>query len=129
MFATTYPLLDAIFSMLAFFLFILWIWIVITVFIDVFRSHMSGWAKAGWFILIIVLPFLGVLVYLVARGGKMRERAIEDAQEQDAAFRSYVKDAAGGGGAEEVAKLAELRDKGVISEAEFQQGKAKALGG
>ena len=125
----TYPLLNAFLTLLWFFLFFLWIFILITVIIDIFRSSdMGGWGKAGWFIFVIFLPLIGVLVYLIARGGSMHERAAKEAQAQDDAFRAYVKDAAAGSGADEVAKLAQLRDQGVISETEFQQGKAKILG-
>ena len=125
----TYPLLNAFLTLLWFFLFFLWIFILITVIIDIFRSSdMGGLGKAGWFIFVIFLPLIGVLVYLIARGGSMHERAAKEAQAQDDAFRAYVKDAAAGSGADEVAKLAQLRDQGVISETEFQQGKAKILG-
>jgi membrane protein implicated in regulation of membrane protease activity len=125
----TYPLLNAFLTLLWFFLFFLWIFILITVIIDIFRSSdMGGWAKAGWFVFVIFLPLLGVLVYLIARGGSMHERSTREAKQQDEAFRAYVRDAAGSGSADEVAKLADLRDKGVITEAEFQQGKAKILG-
>jgi len=125
----TYPLLNAFLTLLWFFLFFLWIFILITVIIDIFRSEdMGGWGKAGWFIFVIIVPLIGVLVYLIARGGSMHERSTREAKQQDEAFRAYVRDAAGSGSADEVAKLADLRDKGVITEAEFQQGKAKILG-
>jgi type VI protein secretion system component VasK len=118
-------------SMLWFFLFVIWIWLLIVVFGDIFRSRdLSGWAKALWTIFVIILPYLGVFVYLIARGQKMGEHAMQDAQEQDAALRQYVRDAVSSGGrntADEIARLADLRDKGDISEAEFQQAKAKAL--
>lgn len=118
-------------SMLWFFLFFIWIWLLITVFGDIFRSRdLSGWGKALWTIFVIVLPYLGVFIYLIARGHKMQEHQIESAQEQDAALRQYVQSvtASSSNGASEVAKLAELLDKGIITEAEFQQAKAKALG-
>jgi type VI protein secretion system component VasK len=118
-------------SMLWFFLFVIWIWLLIVVFGDIFRSRdLSGWAKALWTIFIIVLPYLGVFVYLIARGQKMGEHAVQEAQEQDAAMRRYVQNVVSSEGrstADEIARLADLRDKGVISEAEFQQAKAKAL--
>ena len=96
MLASSYPVLDAFLTMLYFFLFIIWIWLLIMVFMDVFRSHdMGGWAKALWVIFIIVLPFLGVFVYLIARGGKMHERAAQQAAQQQKAFDQYVKQAAG----------------------------------
>ncbi len=125
-----YPLLSAFLTMMWFFLWILWLFLLFWIILDVFRSRdLNGWVKALWLIFIIVLPFLGVLVYLIARGGKMHERQIREAQAQDEAFRTYVKDAAAGGGssADELAKLADLRDRGVITEAEFQSGKAKIL--
>jgi hypothetical protein len=119
-------------SMLWFFLFFIWIWLLIVIFGDIFRSDdLSGWGKALWSIFIIVLPFLGVFVYLIARGHKMQEHSMKQAQAQDAAMRQYVQNVAGaqsGGAADEIARLADLRDRGVISETEFQQAKAKALG-
>ncbi len=117
-------------SMLWFVMFFIWIWLMIMVFSDLFRSHdLSGWAKAAWVIGIIVFPYLGVLVYLIARGGKMHEHAVQAVQAQDAAFKQYVLSAAGSSGsvADELARLADLKEKGVIDDAEFQQLKAKAL--
>ena len=119
-------------SFLWFFLFFIWIWLLIVVFSDIFRSHdLSGWAKALWIIFVVILPYLGVFVYLIARGRHMQEHAVSDAKQRDADFRQYVQNAAGtsgGGAADEITRLADLRDKGVISDAEFQQAKAKALG-
>ena len=93
-----YPILDFFLTMLYFFLFIIWIWLLITVFVDIFRSHdMGGFAKALWVIFVIILPFLGVFVYLIARGGKMHERAAKQAAEQQQQFDAYVKQAAGTG--------------------------------
>jgi hypothetical protein len=118
-------------SMLWFFLFFIWIWLLIVVFSDIFRSpDLSGWEKGLWTVGIIFLPYLGVFIYLIARGGKMQKHAVQDAQAQDAAFRQYVQSAAGDGKstADELTTLADLRDRGVISEAEFEQAKAKALG-
>ena len=117
-------------SFLWFFLFFIWIWLLIVVFGDIFRSQdLGGWAKAIWCIFIILVPYLGVFVYLIARGGKMHEHAMAAAQAQDQAMRQYVRDAAGTGGstADELARLADLREKGVISDAEFEQLKAKAM--
>ena len=129
MLAYDYPLLNVFFSVMWFFFFVLWIWILIMVIVDVFRSHdIGGFAKALWLLFILFLPLLGVLVYLIARGGKMHQRAARDAQRQDQAFRSYVQETARSSGADEVAKLAQLRDSGAITEQEFQQAKAKALG-
>jgi hypothetical protein len=125
--AYNYPLLDLFWTMLFFFLFFLWIWILVTVFIDIFRSpDLHGWGKAGWFIFVLVLPLLGVLVYLIARGHKMAEHAAKQAADQEAAFKEYVQDVAGGT-ADQLTKLAELRDKGVITAEEFDQQKAKLL--
>ena len=119
-------------SMLWFFLFFIWIYILIVVFSDIFRSHdLSGWAKALWIIFVVIVPYLGVFVYLIARGGRMQEHAAADAKRQDTEFRQYVQSATASSSsntADELARLADLRDKGVISEAEFQQAKAKALG-
>jgi hypothetical protein len=116
-------------SMLWFFLFFIWIWLLILVFSDIFRSHdLSGWGKALWSIFIIFVPYLGVFVYLIARGHKMQEHALQQAQQQDAAMQQYVQNVtASGGTADEIARLADLHAKGVISDAEFQQAKAKAL--
>jgi hypothetical protein len=117
-------------SMLWFFLFFIWIWILITVFADIFRSHdLSGWAKAIWVIFVIFLPYLGVFVYLIARGHKMSEHALEAAQAADAANRQYIRDAAGtsGSAADELARLADLKQQGVIDDAEFQRLKAKVV--
>ncbi|MBV8560096.1 MAG: SHOCT domain-containing protein [Acidimicrobiia bacterium] len=115
-------------SMLYFFLFFIWIWLLITVFADIFRSHdLSGGGKALWCIFVIFLPYLGVFVYLIARGKKMGEHAMQDAQAQDRAFRAYVKDAAGSGSspADQLAQLAQLHDQGVIDDAEYARMKTK----
>jgi hypothetical protein len=126
-----YPILDFFLTMLYFFLFIIWIWLLIMVFMDIFRSHdLGGWAKALWVIFIIILPFLGVFVYLIARGGKMRDRAARDAAQQQQAFDQYVQQTAGTSGsttADQLAKLADLKSQGVLSEDEFQAQKAKIL--
>lgn len=131
MIASSYPLLDAFLTMLWIFLFIIWIWLLIMVFSDIFRSRdLSGWGKALWVIGIIILPWLGVLIYLIARGGKMHERQIQAAQAQQEAFRQYVQETATSSSsstADQLAKLADLRDKGVITPAEFETEKAKAL--
>ena len=126
-----YPILDFFLTMLYFFLFIIWIYLLIIVFVDIFRSHdMGGWAKALWVIFIIILPFLGVFVYLIARGGKMHERAAREAAQQQKAFDQYVRQTAGTPGdttADQLAKLADLKSQGVLSEDEFQAQKAKIL--
>jgi hypothetical protein len=129
LFAEDFGTGEVFWSILWFFLFFIWIWILIVVFGDIIRSHdMGGWAKALWAIFIIFVPYLGVFVYLIARGGKMHEHAVQDAQVADAQFRQYVQSAAGTASpADEIARLADLREKGVISDAEFEQAKAKAL--
>src|ERR1700734_4145085 len=115
--SANYPVLDIFWSILEFFLWVIWIWLLITIFIDVFRSHdLSGWAKALWFIFILIFPLIGVLVYLIARGGKMHEHAARDAQLQQQQFRRYVQETAGSeSSADQLAKLADLRDRGVIT--------------
>jgi hypothetical protein len=123
-FAYDYPLLGLFWTMLWFFLWIAWIVLLFRVFADIFRSRdMGGWAKALWSIFVIVVPFLGVLVYIIVRGHSMVDRDIARAQEQDAAFRSYVQDVASssGGTADELSQLAGLWSRGVISVAEFEQ--------
>jgi type VI protein secretion system component VasK len=119
-------------SMLWFFLWIIWIWMLVVIFGDIFRSpDLSGWGKALWTIFVLFIPFLGVLVYLIARGSKMQHHAMESAKQQDAQFRQYVQQVTssdGRGSADELARLAELRDRGVLNDAEFAQAKAKALG-
>src|ERR1700685_4058416 len=131
MLTSSYPVLDAFLTMLYFFLFIIWIWLLITVFIDIFRSHdMGGVAKALWVIFVLILPFLGVFVYLIARGGKMHERAANEAAQQQQAFDQYVKQAAGTPGAttaDQLSKLADLKSQGVLTDAEFEAQKAKIL--
>jgi Phospholipase_D-nuclease N-terminal/Short C-terminal domain len=124
-----YPLLDILWTMLWFFLFFLWIWLLIVIFGDIFRSHdMGGGAKALWVIFIIILPFFGILIYLIARGGKMHERAATQAAQEKKAFDSYVRETAGSGSsADELAKLADLKTKGVITDAEFEAQKTKLL--
>ncbi|QWF24680.1 SHOCT domain-containing protein [Nocardioides sp. LMS-CY] len=115
--------------MLWFFLFFIWIWLLISVFADIFRSDdMGGWGKAGWTILVIVLPYLGVFVYLIARGKKMGEHAARDARRQDEQMRAYVQGVAGApSAAAEIERLSALRTSGAISDEEFQQAKAKLL--
>ena len=130
MIATSYPLLDAFLTILWIFLFIVWIWLLIMVFSDIFRSHdLGGWGKALWVIGIIIFPLLGVLLYLIIRGGKMHERQLQYAQAQQSAFRDYVRETAGSGDpADQLTKLADLRDRGAISDDEFQREKSKVLG-
>jgi hypothetical protein len=130
MLAATFGTGQVLWSMLWFFLWFIWIWLLIIVFADIFRSHdLGGWGKALWTIGIIILPFLGVFIYLIARGNKMHEHAAQDAQAQDQAFRQYVQNVSSSGStADELSRLADLRSQGAISEEEFQQAKAKALG-
>lgn len=122
---------DVFLSMLWFFLFFIWLWLLIAVFSDIFRSDdLSGWGKGLWTVFVIVLPYLGVFVYLIARGKKMGEHAVLDAQRRDDAMRSYVQGVAGSStsAAEEIAKLAELQKSGAITAEEFAAAKAKLLG-
>lgn len=132
MIASSYPLLDVFWTMLWFFAFFIWISLLVMVFIDIFRSRdMSGFAKALWVIGVIVLPLLGVLIYLIARGSKMHEHQVQQAQAEDASFHEYVNetvDKGSTGTADELTKLVDLRDRGVISDKEFEDEKTKLLG-
>ena len=117
-------------SMMWFFLWFIWLWLLIIVFGDIFRSRdLSGWGKALWTIFVILVPYLGVFVYLIARGHKMHEHAVQQVEAQDAAARQYIQSAVGSAPstADELTKLADLRASGVMDEAEFQQAKAKVL--
>jgi hypothetical protein len=125
--AADYPFLEVLWTMILFFAWVAWIWIVVTVLIDIFRrDDIGGWGKAGWVVFVIVLPFLGVLIYLIAQHDGMRERSEKQVRAQRAAFDDYVREAAGGA-AGEIAKAKELLDSGAISQAEFDAIKAKAL--
>ena len=125
--ATDYPFLDILWTMIIFFSWVIWIWIVITVLADLFRRHdISGLGKAAWVVFVIVVPFLGVLVYLIAQHDGMRERSVKQAEAQKQEFDQYVRDAAGGSAAE-IAQAKELLDSGAITQAEFDAIKAKAL--
>jgi len=116
-------------SMLYFFFFFIWIWLLISVFADIFRSHdLSGWGKALWTIFVVFMPYLGVFVYLIVRGGKMHEHAVQSAQAQDAAAKAYIRSVVSSP-ADQVAKLADLKAQGVIDDAEFERLKAKVIGG
>lgn len=124
------PVLDVLWSMLVFFLFIAWIWVLISVVADVFRSDdLSGWAKALWVIFVIIIPWLGVLIYLIARGDNMAQRNVDDAMAAEQARRSYIQQAAGtsGSAADELAKLANLKESGVISDEEYSKLRAKVI--
>jgi hypothetical protein len=121
---------QVLWSMIWFFCFFIWIWLLITVFGDIFRSaDLGGWSKALWCVFVIVLPYLGVFVYLIARGHKMQEHTMQAVQAQDAAQRQYIQSVTGSGSsaADEIGRLADLKDKGVITDAEFAAGKAKIL--
>lgn len=128
-----YPLLNLFWTMLWFFLWIMWLFLLFKVIGDIFRDHsLNGWAKAGWLILCIVLPYLGVLIYVIARGKSMGERDVKRAKESEAAFQDYIRKTAGpqdgtGTAAHELARLAELKDKGAITPEEFEKAKAKVL--
>jgi len=127
--AYTYPLADLFGTMLGIFVFLIWFWLLVIIFGDIFRSRdMGGGAKALWVLFVIILPFLGILVYLIARGGKMHERAEQAAQQQQQAFDQYVKETAGAGNnVDQLAKLADLKNQGAITDAEFEAQKAKLL--
>ncbi|MGW2372276.1 MULTISPECIES: SHOCT domain-containing protein [Kitasatospora] len=135
--AVDYPVLNIFWTMLELFLWILWFFLLFKIITDIFRSHdIGGWGKAGWLVLVIFLPLIGVLVYLIARGQGMGMRDIEQAQQADAAVRAYIRDAAGtppqeGGGGrshvEDLARLADLKAKGAISDEEYQKAKDKLL--
>jgi hypothetical protein len=131
--AYDFPLLSAFWTMLVFFLWIAWFFLLFKIVADVFRDHtLSGVAKVLWLIFLLFLPFLGAFVYIIARGNGMTERDIAQAKASEAAFQSYVRDAAGtgggGGAADQLEKLAGLRDRGVLTEEEFAAQKAKILG-
>jgi len=125
------PLLNLFWTMLIFFMWVIWIWLLITVFIDVFRDKtLNGFAKAVWVLFVVILPFLGVLVYLIARGDSMHERQMNQAIEQQKRSEDYIRQVSGGGdtsSADELTKLAELNKNGVLTDAEFAAQKAKLL--
>ena len=128
MLAYDYPILGLFWTMLILFLWIAWIMLVFYVIVDIFRSDMRGLSKALWAIFIIVVPWLGVLIYLIANGDKMTQRNIAAAQQQQAQMDAYIRSTAGTGGtADELTKLAALRDQGVISADEFEAQKTKLL--
>jgi hypothetical protein len=129
--AADYPFLDVLWTMLIIFAWVIWFWLLITVFADLFRRHdIGGWAKTLWIIFVIVLPFLGVFVYLISQHDGMAERSLSQAQSQQAQFDSYVKSvASSGGAASEIEKAKQLLDTGAITQAEFDALKQKALAG
>jgi hypothetical protein len=127
--AADYPFLDVFWSMIIFFFWVIWIWIVITVLIDIFRrDDVGGFAKAIWVIFVVVLPWLGVLIYLIVEHDGMRNRSVRQAESQKQQFDQYVREAAGGS-ASEIAKAKELLDSGAITQQEFEQLKGRALAG
>jgi hypothetical protein len=128
-FAADYPFLDVLWTMILFFCWVAWIWVMVLILSDVFRRDISGWSKALWVIVLIALPFLGSLIYLIANGSDMTERRARDVQASQAQFDSYVRTVAkeGGGAASEIEKAKELLDSGAITQAEFDSLKAKAL--
>jgi putative oligomerization/nucleic acid binding protein len=127
--AASYPFLNVLWDILIFFAWVIFIWIAITVLIDVFRRHdISGWGKAGWVVFVVILPWIGVLVYLIVNHTGMAERKAQDTQAAQAQFDQYVRQAAGNGGpASEIAKAKQLLDAGTITQAEYDAIKAKAL--
>ena len=129
--AADYPFLDVFWTMILFFLWVAWIWVLVIIIMDLFRRHdTSGWVKALWIIVLIFLPFLGVLVYLIVNGSGINKRNLEQAQASQAQFKEYVQSVAtesGSGHASELAKAKELLDSGAINQAEYDQLKAKAL--
>jgi hypothetical protein len=127
--AADYPFLNILWSMIIFFVWVIWIWMMIAILADVFRRRdLSGWGKAGWTIFLIVLPFLGALVYLIAQSDGMAERSAQDAHGQKAQMDDYVRSVAGNGGpAAEIDKARQLLDSGAINQSEYEAIKAKAL--
>jgi hypothetical protein len=126
-----YPFFDLLWTMLMFFLFIIWIWILISIFVDLFRRHdAGGWKKFFWVLFLIVLPYLGAFIYIIANGRGMAERNVQQAEAQHKAFSKYVQDAAGSqDAASQIAKGKELLDSGAITQAEFEALKQRALAG
>ncbi len=130
MLAYDYPILGLFWSMLIFFLFFAWLILLFRVFADIFRSDMRGLAKGIWSIFVILVPFLGVFIYVIVHGDGMRNRDIAEAQQNQAAFQSYVQQVAGSGGvASELSKLSDLHASGALTDAEFETQKAKLLAG
>jgi general stress protein CsbA len=127
--AADYPFMDVLWTMIIFFCWVAWIWLLILIFSDLFRRDISGWAKAAWIVFLIVLPFLGALIYLIANGKDMAERRVRDAATSQAQFDTYVRSVAkgDGGSAGEIEKARQLLDSGAITQQEFEQLKAKAL--
>ena len=129
--AADYPFLDVLWTMIIFFCWVVWIWLMIVILSDLFRRDLSGWAKAAWVVFLIILPFLGTLIYLIANGSGMAERRVRDVQASQEHFDSYVrsvaKDSGGGGAAGEIESAKRLLDSGTITQEEFDAIKKKAL--
>jgi hypothetical protein len=130
MLGADYPFLDVMWTMIVFFLWVLWFWLLITVFVDIFRRHdLSGWGKTGWLIFCIILPFLGVFVYIITQGSGMTDRNVRQAQAQQQQFDDYVRQTAGSGdsAASQIERAKGLLDSGAITQEEFDSLKQKAL--
>ena len=128
MFAADYPFLDVFWTMILFFFWVAWIWMLIMVFSDIFRRDISGWSKAAWCLFVLILPFLGVFIYLIANGSGLTERRVRDVQVSQANFDEHIRSvAADGGSAGEIERAKQLLDSGAINQTEFDQLKAKAL--
>jgi len=127
--SSSYPLLNLIWTMIVFFAWVIWIWLLITIFSDLFRRHdLSGWAKAGWVVVLLVLPFVGVLIYLIAQSRGMAERRQKDVQQAQSQFDDYVRSVSSQGQpADQIARGKQLLDTGAISQQEFEALKQKAL--
>ena len=127
-FAADYPFMDVFWTMLIFFFWVIWIWILVTVLIDLFRRHdISGWGKAAWALFVIVLPYLGVFIYLITQGKSMAERRADEIRASRASFDDHVRSVAASDPGDQIAKAKELLDSGAIDQAEFEQLKGKAL--
>ena len=127
--AADYPFLSILWSMIVFFAFVVWLWILFSVLVDLFRRHdVSGWGKVGWIVLLVVLPYLGVFIYLIAHGSEMAQRSAKQAGDNRAQFDDYVRDVAGSDGpAAEIDRAKKLLDEGTINQAEYDSIKRKAL--
>ena len=129
MILASYPILNVFWWMLMFFLMMMWFWLLITIFVDIFRTHMSGWAKAGWVIFILLVPLLGVLIYLIVNGSDMQHRSMEQAKAAQQAQNEYIRDVAGTETtADQLKTLSDLHDAGKLSDDEFAAQKARLLG-
>ena len=129
-FAADYPFLDVLWTMILFFCWVAWIWLLIVIISDVFRRDLSGWAKAGWIFFLIVLPFLGALIYVIANGQAMTERRVQDVVASQQHLDNHIRSVAGsgdGGAAAEIQRAKQLLDSGAITQQEYDQLKTKAL--